>query len=273
VSDLLPGKRVGKVLFFTVSIAVACAAEDESYVSDPIPDRGGSGGLSGGSGSGGTGGATTSKGGSSSGGSSGSSALGAAGGDESDGGTGGSGASSSGASGGTAGTSGSSGSGGSSGTSPSDAGAGGSGGAPAECSTNSPHSSCTCHVRDGHDYWFCTEKTGFTGAEGLCEDVGLHLVRVDDADEDGWLYTTGYASLGEYWLGSSDASTPDTWNWLWGNTTFWTGTSSGTASGYENWNGGEPNASGECLVVQTGGVWDDRTCSDNRGYVCEANDP
>ncbi len=148
-------------------------------------------------------------------------------------------------------------------------GSGGTGGSAAECATSSPHASCTCHAYGGHDYWFCTTKAVFDVAEGNCVSAGMHLMKVTSGPEDTWIYDTGFATLGEYWLGSSDESTPDTWTWLWGGT-FWTGTANGTAGGYEHWNDNEPNASGECAMVQTGGAWDDRICTDQRGYVCEA---
>jgi hypothetical protein len=51
--------------------------------------------------------------------------------------------------------------------------------------------------------------------------------------------------------------------------TFWTGVANGTASGYAHWNSNEPNASGDCIVVQTGLSWDDRICTDQRKYICD----
>jgi hypothetical protein len=94
-------------------------------------------------------------------------------------------------------------------------------------------------------------------------------VKIASAAEDQWVNDATVAlSFGEYYLGSSDAMTPNTWTWLSGGT-FWTGLANGTASGYAHWNGGEPNGSGDCLVVQTGFVWDDRVCTDNRKYICD----
>lgn len=146
----------------------------------------------------------------------------------------------------------------------------GSGGAPAApCSGKKPESDCTCQSYSAHDYWFCPTARDFNAAEAKCVTAGLHLVKVTSAAEDKWLNdAVTAASFGEYFLGSTDASTPNTWTWLAGGT-FWTGLANGTGSGYSHWNTGEPNASGDCVVVQTGFVWDDRACSDNRKYICD----
>jgi hypothetical protein len=145
----------------------------------------------------------------------------------------------------------------------------GSGGAPAACSSTKPETNCTCHANAGHDYWFCPTARTFDDAESKCVAAKMHLVKIASAAEDKWVNdTANAASFGEYYLGSTDASTPNTWAWLAGGT-FWTGLANGTASGYAHWNAGEPNGSGPCLVVQTGFVWDDRICTDQRLYICD----
>ncbi len=205
------------------------------------------GSASGGSATGGNSGAA----GSSSAGSSagGTSSAGAAGSSSS--GASSSGASSGGASAGSAGT----------------AGSGGTSAAP--CSGKKPEANCTCQTYSAHDYWFCPTGHDFTTSEANCVSAGLHLAHVTSSAEDKWINdAANAASFGEYWLGSTDASTPNTWTWLAGGT-FWTGVANGTASGYAHWNTGEPNASGDCLVVQTGFAWDDRICTDQRKYICD----
>jgi hypothetical protein len=144
----------------------------------------------------------------------------------------------------------------------------GSGGAAA-CTSTKPESSCVCHSRNNHDYWFCPTLRIFADAESKCVGAGMHLVKIVTASQDQWVNEiANAASFGEYYLGSTDASTPNTWTWLAGGT-FWTGVADGTASGYANWGGGEPNASGDCLVVQNNFVWDDRSCTDTRTYICD----
>lgn len=151
-----------------------------------------------------------------------------------------------------------------------DGGAGGEGGAPPTCTTVAPDATCTCVAHDAHDYWFCTTFLGFTAAEAKCTARGMHLPKVETQAEDAWLFAMcAEKSMGEYFLGGSDADVPDTWTWLQGGT-FWQGVADGTAMGYTNWNSNEPNDSGDCLVVQSNGPWDDRTCGDQRKYVCEA---
>jgi hypothetical protein len=214
------------------------------------PD-GGSASVSGAANVGGTAGA-----GSSSGGASAGSAGSAKGGSANA-----AGSSNGGSSAGSAGGASSAGSGGS------NAGSGGANGAP--CSGKKPEANCTCQSYGNHDYWFCPTARNFASGEANCASASLHLAHVTSAAEDKWINdAANAASFGEYWLGSTDASTPNTWTWLAGGT-FWTGVANGTATGYAHWNSGEPNASGDCVVVQTGSAWDDRICTDQRKYICD----
>lgn len=74
------------------------------------------------------------------------------------------------------------------------------------------------------------------------------------------------------WFGASDAAVEGDWVWLDGpeaGTTFWTGTASGTASGYENWATGEPNQAGDEDCSQfyaNGSGWNDLPCSSTLNY-------
>jgi Lectin C-type domain len=176
----------------------------------------------------------------------------------------------SGGSGGTAGNAGSGGTGGAGGTGGKggSAGAGGSGTAP--CSSKSPDATCSCVANAAHDYWFCTTYLSFAAAEKKCTAAGMHLPKVETKAEDDFIFaTTAAKTMGEYYLGATDAATADTWLWLAGGQ-FWKGVADGTASGYAHWSANEPNASGDCLVVQSNGPWDDRICTDQRKYICEA---
>lgn len=125
-------------------------------------------------------------------------------------------------------------------------------------------------AHDAHDYWFCPTFLTLGAAEAKCKAVSMHLPKVETKAEDDWLFATAaQSSLGEYFLGATDATTPDEWSWLAGGK-LWSGQADGTAYGYANWSSNEPNGSGDCLVVQSNGPWDDRTCTDQRKYVCEA---
>jgi hypothetical protein len=151
-----------------------------------------------------------------------------------------------------------------------DAGMAGAGGGAAECSSPAPDVSCACEVHGAHDYWFCATYLSFSAGENKCKSVGMHLPKLETQAEDDWLFSTAASrSFGEYYLGSTDAATPDEWSWLAGGK-FWSGVADGTALAYTHWSANEPNASGDCLVVQANGPWDDRGCTDQRLYVCEA---
>jgi hypothetical protein len=148
--------------------------------------------------------------------------------------------------------------------------AGGAGGAAAECLSAAPDVGCDCQLYAAHDYWFCSSYLSFTASENKCKSVGMHLPKIETQAEDAWLYAMAQShSLGEYYLGSTDAATPNEWSWLAGGK-LWSGVADGTAYGYTHFSANEPNASGDCLVVQSNGPWDDRGCTDQRRYVCES---
>jgi len=146
----------------------------------------------------------------------------------------------------------------------------GAGGSPAECLGAAPDVGCTCELYAAHEYWFCSQYLTFAAAENKCKSAQKHLPKIETQAEDDWLFAAAQTHLlGEYFLGATDATTPDEWSWLVGGK-FWSGVADGTASAYAHWSANEPNASGDCLVVQGNGPWDDRTCTDQRRYVCES---
>ncbi len=82
---------------------------------------------------------------------------------------------------------------------------------------------------------------------------------------------------GDGWIGASDAAVEGTWQWVTGpeaGTTVWQGPGGGNTGGgnYANWNGGEPNQSGDEDCAETyvsSGRWNDLSCSQLLGYVLE----
>jgi len=94
-------------------------------------------------------------------------------------------------------------------------------------------------------------------------------------------FITSRVGTAQAWLGGNDKTTEGTWQWVGGPTgekgvTFWSGTSSGSAPAgqYANWNGGEPNNSGDedALQILSGGSgqWNDLpTATSTMGYVVE----
>lgn len=93
--------------------------------------------------------------------------------------------------------------------------------------------------------------------------VSGYLANITSSDENSFVAAR---ITQDGWFGASDSGVEGTWQWLDGpeaGTTFWTGTASGTASGYENWAGGEPNQSGDEDCSQfyaNGSGWNDLPC-------------
>lgn len=128
-------------------------------------------------------------------------------------------------------------------------GAAGSSGIGMPCLTKSPDASCSCAGYGARDYWFCTAYLTFDAAEKKCKAVSMHLPKVESQGEDSFLFKTAAGkNLGEYYLGAIDAQ-------------------------YSHWSPGQPDGSGACIVVQNNGPWDDRTCFDQRKYICESARP
>ncbi|WP_421801115.1 PA14 domain-containing protein [Flagellimonas sp.] len=88
--------------------------------------------------------------------------------------------------------------------------------------------------------------TAARNAAALRTFYGLqgYLATISNQDESDLL---GSQAPGAGWIGASDATTEGDWYWVTGpeaGTLFWRGTAGGTAFGYEFWNSGEPNQSG-----------------------------
>jgi hypothetical protein len=194
--------------------------------------------------------------------------------------TGGVGGGSGGASGaaGTAGTGdgGTAGTGGAAGASDAGAadGAGGGGGAP-----------CMIAAFGGHAYAFCDGPLSWNAAEADCEVKGMHLVRIDDAQENDWLEATAFANVAGgsnvqpvwRWIGANDQAVAGEWRWTDG-TLFFLGKNGGGGSAqnglFANWAGGSPSGGGtgkSCAGIEhlPGGLWGDALCAALQPYVCE----
>ncbi len=107
----------------------------------------------------------------------------------------------------------------------------------------------------------------------LINGVAGHLAVITSADENAFV-----ASIitGDSWLGGSDAAVEGEWRWGGGpddGQMYWLGNSSGSAQGgyYENWNGGEPNNSGDedALEMNNGGGWNDQGTGTTQDSVIE----
>ncbi len=125
-----------------------------------------------------------------------------------------------------------------------------------------------CYGADRHLSW--------QDAEMECEARGMHLVRVDDAEENAFIRraATNVGFNGSIWLGGSDLATEGTWVWTDG-TQFWMGKANGVRVGgnYANWNVAQPDAltsTEDCTeMAQGAATWHDVACALLQAFVCE----
>ena len=85
---------------------------------------------------------------------------------------------------------------------------------------------------NGHRYYLL-DNANWTDSEAEAISLGGHLVTINDAAENQWVFDTFGNFDGvdrNLWIGFNDAATEGTFVW-----------SSGEAPGYTNWNTGEPN--------------------------------
>lgn len=134
-------------------------------------------------------------------------------------------------------------------------------------------------------YMFCGTANWATASEG-CIDQGMHLVHVNDDEENDWVIEMTkslFPSAGQVYFGGNDQATEGAWIWTDNNQRFWTGGPIGSGgmpvSGvYRNWSVNEPNNSSggipeHCLAgILTGTLtylWNDVPCNFTYPFVCE----
>ena len=85
-------------------------------------------------------------------------------------------------------------------------------------------------------------------------------------------FVDGLTSSSDTWIGLNDRSNEDTFRWSDG-TSF-------VSSSYKNWASGEPNNAGllhfitgdeDCVVIKSSGEWNDKSCNDQKPFVCECS--
>ena len=137
---------------------------------------------------------------------------------------------------------------------------------------------CTAQRRGDEFYVFCSELRSRLEAEMVCASQQMHLVRIDDADENTWIADQRVSVFGSRvlsWIGASDTVSENTWTWQTGEI-FWQGQANGAPVDglFSNWLGDEPNDGGEftlgadCGIMQEGDQWRDRPCSELHVYIC-----
>ena len=126
---------------------------------------------------------------------------------------------------------------------------------------------CTQASNAGHTYQICDSfGLDWWSAEQSCGAFGYYLVTINDAAEDSFI-ASQLGTNTDYWIGYTDqGGGGQEGNWYW---------SAGNGSGYENWNPGEPNNSGneDCgeMGSWTGYQWNDIQCWSNNGWICEGD--
>jgi hypothetical protein len=138
-------------------------------------------------------------------------------------------------------------------------------------SASPPESDCTAATRDGELYFLCPSTNDEVSARESCESVDMHLVKIDDQDENDWLASQLSA---DSWIGATDYATENEWLWEAGGTQFWMGTANGDAvdGSFTNWESGQPDNgpfNADCAVISTDGSWSDHSCLASYAYVCE----
>ena len=136
---------------------------------------------------------------------------------------------------------------------------------------------CMGATHRGDGYMLCTGqdvRKSWNAAQASCAERGMHLARIDDAEQNGWIHdlATNAGGPSRLWIGASEPNDVGTWVWTDG-TQFWKGQANGmsVAGHYANWEAGQPDraTSGEdCATMRDAGAWGDDTCSNTNPYIC-----
>jgi hypothetical protein len=129
---------------------------------------------------------------------------------------------------------------------------------------------CPCPVRHrgGHAYLFCNDARGWSSARAACMAAGYDLVVLNDGPENDWVWTQASGvSVIDWWIGIRDWRSDFNYGWVDGSFAWVAGSGS---SGYTNFRGsGAPDGSGDCVELGGDG-WNDVSCDQATGYVCES---
>jgi hypothetical protein len=135
-----------------------------------------------------------------------------------------------------------------------------------------PPSACAAGETElaGHCYFLTPSAQSFSLAQATCSarGAGWNLASIESAAENSSV--SSLVAGTEFWLSGSDSATEGTFVWANGST-FWTGGLSGAAptGAYANFVSGEPNDSGDCVRIVSGGQWRDVSCTASYRAVCE----
>ncbi|MHC4874970.1 MAG: beta-propeller fold lactonase family protein [Planctomycetota bacterium] len=128
----------------------------------------------------------------------------------------------------------------------------------------------------GSTYQVITGSFTFAQAQADALARGGYVATIRSAAENA-LIAALPGALGK-WIGASDSAVEGEWRWVEGpdaGVQFWQGAVGGFAVGgeYSNWNGGEPNNSGneDAAQLTTGGRWNDLNAGAGLGYILETS--
>jgi hypothetical protein len=121
-----------------------------------------------------------------------------------------------------------------------------------------------------HCYFFTAVAQTFNNARTTCTSrgEGWNIVSIESAEENA--FVSSQIGTVEHWVSGRDFTTEGTFIWATG-ATFWTGGLAGSApeGAYANFFAGEPNNTGDCLRIVSGGQWRDAGCTASNRAVCE----
>lgn len=108
-------------------------------------------------------------------------------------------------------------------------------------------------------YFVASSPRSWHDARQLCQFAGRTLVKIESAEEDGFVASLSAASL---WIGASDTAVDGHFVW-----------SDGSPILFSNWGGSQPDAfpGPDCVEKrqEPGEAWYDQPCGNPRLYVCE----
>ncbi len=114
---------------------------------------------------------------------------------------------------------------------------------------------CARTERAGHVYLACDVLLAWDAARGYCTTRGYDLVSVADADEHAYVQREPLGA--EPFLGLRRV-TGDEFAW-----------SDGSPLTFEAWQGTEPSAGRDCVVMRGNGAWRTEDCAASHPFVCE----
>jgi len=113
-----------------------------------------------------------------------------------------------------------------------------------------------------HKYYIAQEWRSWNDAKDRATALGGYLLTISSQAENDFIQNNlGDYKWDSYWLGYSDTAEEGTFVWA-----------NGSDASYTNWNGGEPNNSGDEDVVEFNGhngKWNDLNINDGRFFIIE----